>query len=306
MSQEYDPYHEYLNGNSDQGDKLDEEVKSFLDQTGSLEVPSFEKSRDDIWKLIDAETNEEEEEEEGKVVPLDPWRKLLTIAASIVLIFTVSTIFYIYGEDDVEKIVVSSKIGEIEKILLPDGSIATLNADSKLSYNEEWNREVTLEGEAFFEVMEGDKFSVNTNQGVVQVLGTSFNVYDREDTYVVSCRTGKVQVSISNNTSKEILTKGQEVSLESDTVKRRQITELNIGNWTKGEFYFDNRPVKEVFKELRRQYGIKIQAGKVGDKIFTGYFIKSDLEVALSMVCEPLNLSYEILDDQKVLIRSNE
>ena len=67
--------------------------------------------------------------------------------------------------------------GEIKTITMPDKSVITLNADSRLSFVEgNWmnNRSVSLEGEAFFDVKKGTKFEVNSEVGKVTVLGYQF------------------------------------------------------------------------------------------------------------------------------------
>ena len=74
--------------------------------------------------------------------------------------------------------------GERTQGALPDGSTFVLNADSRLSYDKNnWGtaRKISLTGEAFFSVQKGAVFSVETPTGSVQVLGTKFNVWSRNN-----------------------------------------------------------------------------------------------------------------------------
>ncbi len=73
---------------------------------------------------------------------------------------------------------------------LPDASKITLQKNTRVGYKKySWpfNREVTLEGEAFFEVAKGETFTVTTSNGSVKVLGTSFNVNTKNDLLLISC-----------------------------------------------------------------------------------------------------------------------
>src|SRR2546423_14261851 len=93
-------------------------------------------------------------------------------------------------------------MGSRSKLVLPDGSTVWLNAGSKLTYNKDFGnniREVSLVGEAFFDVMHipDVPFVIETPTAVVKVLGTSFNVkaYPNETTTETSVIRGRVEIS---------------------------------------------------------------------------------------------------------------
>ena len=101
-------------------------------------------------------------------------------AASIVVIFSVSILIGTHTKT-VSTLAMQHKIIE-----LPDGSKMTLNAQSNATYKPYlWmiNRQVKLNGEAFFEVQKGENFEVLSGLGSTEVLGTSFNIYSRENSY---------------------------------------------------------------------------------------------------------------------------
>jgi transmembrane sensor len=297
-----DKYHQYLNGDASPED-LEPEVLSFLEKASELHVPEGSRTKDDIWNAIDAAT--EPDEEEKKTFKL--WPALSGLAAAVVLFFIGLNVFQ---SDDpgiiVSPVVFTTTIGEFEEVTLPDGSTVSLNANSTLSYAGEWDRTLSLEGEAFFEVTKGSKFTVNTAGGNVEVLGTSFNVFAREKELIVACKTGKVKVAVAEKSFEEVITPGETVSSKKDTIQKLKIEPLMIGKWQTGEFYFENRPVIEVLDEIKRQYKVTIKTDSLEDKLFSGYFISTDgLDMALSMVCEPLNLSYNIIDGKDVVVTSN-
>ena len=296
-----DKYHHFLNDEASSED-MEPEVLAFLEKASELRVPEGKRSMDDIWNAID-EATAEEEVTSGKTIRL--WPVLSGLAAAVVLFFIGLQVYKVDPKEVAAPHEVATTIGEFQNITLPDGTQVTLNANSKLMYPEDWQRALTLEGEAFFEVTEGSKFTVTTSGGTVEVLGTSFNVFARDKDLIVSCKTGKVKVDVKEKAFTQVIKPGETISSDSDTVKLVQIEPVLIGKWQSGEFYFDSRPVMEVLEEIQRQYNVTIQADSLEDKLFSGYFSTASLDLALSMVCEPLNLSYDIIDDKDVVVTSN-
>ena len=300
MKEDIDAYHKYLN--REPAEDLDPEVLDFLDKMEYLQIPSGRRGKEDIWAQIDEATDEEDASrgKSGRILPYIPW---LGIAAALAL-------FFLFGPwksaDSVEGTVaeVTSKASETKPIVLPDSSVVTINALSKISYHFADERNVELDGEAFFEVTKGDRFVVNTALGTVEVLGTSFNVFSRDEHFHVSCKTGRVRVEIPSKGFDQILRPGEQVRLDRDTVLYTQVVEEFVGRWQTGEFYFDKRPVQEVLDEISRQYDISINYDSLEIRTFTGYFIKEDIELALTMVCEPLDLTYEIDPSGGVVVKS--
>lgn len=180
---------------------------------------------------------------------------------------------------------------------LPDGSTVILNSDSKLTYSKiGWNkhRKVSLVGEAIFDVVKGEKFEVHTTAGYIRVLGTKFNVSYREKNLEVSCIEGSVEVTIANG-RKETLVAGQGLDVSSDQlVVKRELNMQTVGKWTVGEFYYREAPLEVVLDEIERQYNIRIQATGITSRTYTGYFRKGDLNETLSLVCQPMSLTYSI------------
>jgi ferric-dicitrate binding protein FerR (iron transport regulator) len=261
--------------------KPDDELSDFLIKSNSLKVPS-KKSKEEIWQTII-----ENIEEKGEKKSIN-WR-LIGIAASIALLATFALLFF----NQPSQIDIIAQQGQTISENLPDGSQVILNASSSISYSYAWNRELTLEGEAFFEVTKGEKFLVKTTLGKVQVLGTSFNVFARNENFEVSCKTGKVKVSIPAKSFEETIEPGQIISLKADSIKRiTRLPEL-MGKWNAGEFYFNHQPINEVFEELQRQFSIEIEYEESMNDEFSGYFTNKSVINALDMVCLPLGLEYQ-------------
>ncbi|MEM9895172.1 MAG: FecR domain-containing protein [Bacteroidota bacterium] len=183
---------------------------------------------------------------------------LLKVAAAIALVTTIS-IAFIFQDfwRGTETIVAGNKRIEFA---LPDGSTVTLNKNSTLTFAKSFknNRNVTLGGEGFFEVVStGIPFSVTANETTVNVLGTAFNVNETKESVSVYVEHGLVSFEDEKNEVK--LSAGQMATYindEASFVEDRNIS--NITSWKDGTLQFKNAALDNVVKDLKRHYGVEI------------------------------------------------
>ncbi len=298
MSDEEEKYHDFLQGEGSNKD-LNPELVEFLNKVSNAELPGAGRSKASIWSEIDSATNDNSGH---RKVTINLWQ-ILSVAAVITLLIV--ALPWLMNTKETKVLTYQADLATTQEVDLPDGSHVSLNAQSNLSYAEGDERIAKLEGEAFFEVEEGVPFKVVTREGTVTVLGTSFNVKARDGFFLVSCKTGKVRVEIPEKKIVEDITPGERVIHDKDTVRRTKINANLIGKWQVGEFYFDDQPLEEVLKELERQYNVEITTKDLEQKFFTGYFTNTNLDLALTIVCEPLDLSYRIDTDGLVTIEAN-
>lgn len=190
-----------------------------------------------------------------------------------------------------------STLAETRTIPLPDGSTVTLNHYSSLSYPEKFksgNREVELNGEAYFEVSKDKEhpFIVQTETVDVQVLGTHFNVDAYRDNPDVrtTLLTGSVAVSNKSNSARIVL-KPNEIAIYNKVGKKliRQVLEnaKDEISWRHGEFIFDNLPLQDIARELSNSFGTNIH---IADTALQNYRITArfrngeDLTTILSVL----------------------
>lgn len=150
------------------------------------------------------------------------------IAAAVLIPFLFLALPYLKSKVPINKVTFSEyhvPYGSRSKITLPDGTLVWLNAGSTLRYPSNYNykeRQVHLEGEAFFEVTKipGKSFIATTKSAAVKVLGTSFNLkaYPEENRIETTVTTGTVEVSNTfpseKNSKKIILKANEKVSLK--------------------------------------------------------------------------------------------
>lgn len=207
------------------------------------------------------------------------------------------------------------------KIKLEDGSFVTLQPGSTVHYPTHFSsgkREVYLDGEAFFEVSKNptSPFFVYNKNIVTRVLGTSFTVKLNKETQQVevAVRTGKVEVYENNTEAKTnasskgngvILLPNQKVVYDeaghqfvSSLVEKPLpvIIESNDKKKMPENTAFDETPLKAVFTQLEKSYGLEIivENEAIYNCLFTGDVSQENLYARLDIVCQATGTSYEV------------
>jgi transmembrane sensor len=221
----------------------------------------------------------------------------LKIAASVILILSVGAITF-FLTNSKASLVEQITEKDIERIQLPDQSVATLNRNTKIVYEKEFKgntRELTLEGEAFFKVTpDKDKpFIIHTSAADIKVVGTSFNVISHDGQLEVSVVEGKVL--ILSNGKKEYIQTGYSaiVKAETESIEVKNAVDVNAMGYATHRFQFKGMPLAAVFQTLEKSYSYSIN---VSDKAienckFTGTFEDASVENILSFVAESLDLA---------------
>ena len=228
-------------------------------------------------------------------------RKSIFLKIAAVFVIAFASYFTIFNSGQTQ---IESVAGQTEKTILPDGSTVLLNAVSELAYNKNsWdkNREVELRGEAFFKVEKGSRFTVVTSAGKVSVLGTHFNVKQRENYFEVTCFEGLVSVKTPSDSI--LLPAGKSFRL-LDGMGKRSITKRSEPIWTKNLSSFESVPFKEVIAEFERQYNVDVRLETRTfdtNQLFTGSFVHNDMEMALKSIGIPFNLRHTRDGDTVIL-----
>lgn len=229
------------------------------------------------------------------------WLKpVIKVAAILAICFSVY--YYTTSLDTT----ITTEFAQKTEVNLPDNSSVLLNAKSLLVFNKKtWskNREVTLQGEAFFKVAKGASFKVETAEGLVTVYGTQFNVIQRKNYFEVICYEGLVGVSYNNSQEVKLKPGDGFLILNGETIAKEKETNLHP-SWLNNESEFKSIPFKKVVNEFERQYNITINLSNIDStQLFTGKFTHSNIDVALKSITVPLNLTYSKQNNSIVLKR---
>lgn len=185
---------------------------------------------------------------------------------------------------------------------LPDNSEVVLNAGSKMKFKKwNWdnNRNLELDGEAYFKVAKGKKFEVATDLGKVAVLGTQFNVKARKNRFDVTCFEGRVKV---NYKEKEvILTHGHSVAFENGK-QINTIVNTSKPDWLENKIAFNKENLSNILDEIQRQYNVYIEVkAKYSDELFTGKIPIDNLDIALQIIATTYHLEPNKIAPNKII-----
>ncbi|WP_200979612.1 FecR family protein [Echinicola sp. 20G] len=213
----------------------------------------------------------------------------------------------------VKMITISNKLGQVSSFTLPDSSKIWLSTGSTFTYPERFGetREVSLDGEAFFDVHRNPEkpFTITSGDVITSVLGTSFNINAYPDEKVqVAVFTGKVAVKDHQSRNETVhLVKNQMVTWKPNSgfEPTTEFDPEQIAKWRQGILTFRNANMEEVIHELSKWYDIEFKLAKKSAPTcqYTGEFKNTSLENALKIIQYALRINYTI-NENEVLIEA--
>jgi len=216
-------------------------------------------------------------------------------AAVVLLLLGFYTVTNVFSKDKIK-----TALAEQTEFSLPDGTQVALNAGSKIKWSDKSfleKRSLQLDGEAYFNVKKGSRFSIQTKNGTVEILGTQLNVFSRNSEFWVSCLSGKVKVSSGNDV--QVITPGEMTELTaSGLVKIANDKIEQTISWKNGLFYFEDKPLVSIFETLERQFDVNVSFEGNPDRSMTVTFSNKNLQEALDVICIPMGLKYEIKNNK--------
>lgn len=264
-------------------------------------------------KLLKRNIDTKNKETKHKAFYANFWKNLGRIAAIVAIPLMLLMTYFVRNQSSSElltEMLVSVGSGEKVNMVLPDGTKVKLNAESSLSYDisvfNKKLREVSLDGEAYFEVAKNEKipFVIATTHLGVEVLGTRFNLSAREEysTVELNLIEGKVHLLSVDTKDDIVLYANQRAVLDKNTGKFSVYKANNnvATAWLQNELAFQSTPVEKVFREIERTYGvsIKIDADDVElADLFTGTFSTKNLEETLRILQLHYKFNYKIEDN---------
>ena len=246
------------------------------------------------------------------------FRKIWYAAAAVLLLGVLAPVSYRFLKTKTEQtaihyIIETTGRGEIKPILLPDRTKVTLNAESRLTYTDTFDKErtVELQGEAIFDVTPDPErpFTVTTTDLKVSVLGTVFDVkvYPDDDVSEVSVASGIVEVELPGG--KAQLEPNYQVKMNKTTgsFEKSKIDAEKYLSWTEGTLFFSRTPMKEVINMLNRAYPqivFELAEGEYPDLI-SGKLETKNLDTMLNLYIKSIGLSYKKTGNRIILYQEN-
>lgn len=165
---------------------------------------------------------------------------------------------------------------------MTDGTNVQLNAGAVISYAPGFDgnrREVSLKGEAYFEVAHNASkpFVVNTPSGSIEVLGTHFNVISETDHTIVTLSEGSVRLHYADN--EYVMTPGEQARIYNDgSIDVQRVNTTNYTSWSTGTYEFTDVPLQDIVRQLSLWYDvtISIDSRTLAKSRYTGAIMRSE------------------------------
>ena len=195
-----------------------------------------------------------------------------------------------------------TKPGTRTKIELPDGTLVWLNDGTTIRYPEKFtgiNREVYIDGEAYFEVKSNlqNPFIVNNPMMTTVVTGTHFNLnaYVADKYFEATLLQGKVNLKRNHQTIE--LEPGEQVQFDTqyEKIVQKNIATKNATAWIDGKLIFTDEKLGIAIKKLGRWYNVEIilTDPALNDYLLTGTFRDEKLDQTLRMISLALPVKFE-------------
>ncbi len=239
----------------------------------SLEPGSFPGDGGESWQRLQAELGQK------SYLRWQRTRKMINfyrVAAIFFFIMALGSMLWYYTYKPQNSHTVSETFtnviaenGQISKVKLPDGTIVWLNSGSELTYNNFYsieNRNVTLSGEAFFDVSKNENIPMNVgcNGLQIRVLGTQFNInaYESEKFVDVVLESGSVEL-FDKKTSRQIYTLNPgelaKVNLQTNRFTVDKVNTNKYTSWKDGIINIYNLSMEELIVRLEKRYNQKFE-----------------------------------------------
>ncbi|WP_069130301.1 FecR family protein [Rhodohalobacter halophilus] len=337
----------YLDGTLDENDSkllenwLEEgnENRRILHSVSQIWKASEDRSQDSLiqelnleedWgRIADHINRSDEKAKKARVLKFKRLRKrqqflsnLMKVAALVLVALASGFLTLQYAPVQQEKVYepvfneIKTSAAERARVELGDGSKVTLNAASKLIMPETFSqhsREVELQGQAYFDI-ESDKnrpFRIKTQSGLIEVVGTAFDVrsYAEEDVIEVVVREGTVEVSHESASSQKlIVNEGYKGSIAVSESRLNLVWAEDLDSyfaWMEGRLVFKEDPLHKVFRHIERIYDIEIvfsgSDASVLEKEFSADLKTRSVREVMDVLKMAMDIEFEMEEDRVVI-----
>lgn len=299
-------------------EKLDQDISHLRED--HIKPMTSEIRSEKMWDVIEAGVVPDNKHSSASL----PDRKSTSYwsAAAAIILLLVSVMFYVWQQVPLEKgekmsqpVSYVAGADQQRALTLSDGTKIRLNSNAQIWIPEDFDRtsrEVTLEGEAFFEVSDDDEkpFTVYTARATIKDLGTAFNVRavaDNPDVQV-AVTDGKVSVWSDRQTEEKAteLNEGQfgQLNLQSKTL---QVDRFNVNNylsWMNGRLQYKSARLDKVSMQLSRIFDVSFAYSDHSLRRLTVEtdFAHKSLEKVIEVIAMTLHIDYridEVVEDGK-------
>ncbi|MGA1978575.1 MAG: FecR family protein [Bacteroidales bacterium] len=236
-------------------------------------------------------------------------------AAGLVLMgLAVAALYIINADSFSRKVIASTGSNQVNyHISLPDGSNICLNRNTVLTYRSSFGkhaRNVTLSGEAFFEITRdaSKPFIIDAGKASVKVIGTSFNVITSNGNSAVEVfvRSGKVMLSDNSGKQSMVLEPGYIGTMDSKLSGKKLNSDPNYLAWKTRSLIYNGQTLDIVIGDLKRVYNMEIIADNpdiLKETWVSPIDENQSQETIIRLICASFNLGYSKVGNVYHLVR---
>ncbi len=235
-----------------------------------------------------------------KTIPLYR-RTWLQVAAGILILLAFS---FVFASQYQWQQTYYNQTGVLEEVLLPDGSVITLDKNASLTYSrtvlKDFNRDVSLSGRAHFKITKNpdEPFVVHNPMVDVTVLGTKFTINQKENTTQIVLHEGRIQLSGEHINKDVVMDKaGSQIIMNQYGIEKENwISNTLYTSWMKNKISFQQCSVQEVFDFIEDSYDIQAKVDDRGvlNETLYGSAPSDDPYLILNAISEILDTKIEI------------
>jgi transmembrane sensor len=243
---------------------------------------------------------------------------LVRIAAVMLILMGIGIVIYLnMSRKQAVEMVQLNTVNEVNTLIktLADGSVIYIAQNSLFSFPEEFefaSRNVGLKGEAFFDIAPNpDKpFIIETDEALIQVLGTAFNVKTQNGNgFELFVDRGKVKVTLKTDPShSEMVIAGEKISTIKNSLVKSKHTANEANSWYKQRMHFKDETLQNIIHVLNRNFNTTfvLADNEIGKHKLTVTFHNETAETMSELICVTLNLKSQTINGSVVLSENRE
>jgi len=282
--------------------RLPDDLKSIWQLTNKLKIHNMPDTSDAWMRLeqkLDMKQNVSSQIKSRRLLPF--------IQPRLVYAFTILFIFILLAPtfyDKIFNISIYADRGAQKELILADGTIIRINAESSLKYNRGYNKEsrlVNLYGEGYFQVEKGTSpFIVNTTNGSITVLGTKFNINSRNDMIEVVVNEGSVSfnpIDESAQSKNIIVRKGYYI--DNETLTPEIVPHAEYPGWIHNKLILNKTNLETVCNQIERKFDVNIvlDSNQLNSISITGVIDAKELDEVLTTLAILSQRSYRFEEE---------
>lgn len=250
--------------------------------------------------------------EQGEVVRVSLFPRRVAVAATILVLFAIGSLSYFFIPGILSPQMLTLETGSDNSTYvqtLSDGSIVYLGDNSVLNYPAIFKgdqRKITLSGEAFFDIEpdNASPFIIETDNAIVEVIGTAFNLRSSDEDFEIIVEEGNVRVSLRSlpDLSAEV-GRWEMITGSNSSLEKLPVVDRTYLSWRMNRMQFRDERLGNIISVISKNYDVNIGLydDALADRRLNVTFDDNNISTIIEVIAIGLGLDYEILPDSRIM-----